>query len=204
MECRELPFRGPPIHATGYPGGAEWVNGDQKALMRPFAPRPSTIRLLIEASRFRNAAERQNVNRFGTAEEARMEREPSNFDDITKAPTALCEEPGGSSTFPQSRADFLDALWLLAAELANLGSTSMPPSDETCRVWRVFVSCPFTTWQQTFGDPQAVTHYEHDSIRYPVAVWQHQCSDGLVKCVGHILQEPRQQRRIVVARVCLV
>ncbi|NLY00178.1 MAG: hypothetical protein GXY83_29115 [Rhodopirellula sp.] len=79
----------------------------------------------------------------------------------------------------------------------------MPPGEETCHVWRVFVSCSYTTWHSIFSDPEAVANYRHDFMRYPVTVWQHQCSDGLVKCVGHILKQPLQGTRVVVARLCL-
>jgi hypothetical protein len=133
-----------------------------------------------------------------------MSELPPTFGYMANASTVLGEElvPLVNSPSPRSRADFIQALRLLAAELASQGCSSLPPNEEVCHVWRVFASCPYTTWRRIFGEPKAVKHYRHREMNRSFEVWEHRCSDGRVKCVGHLFERPPRERWVVVARIC--
>jgi hypothetical protein len=64
--------------------------------------------------------------------------------------------------------------------------------------------CEDITLQPEIRDNKiTVYHYKHGSMYRPFDVWEHRCSDGLVKCVGHLFDQPTQNKWVVVARVSL-
>jgi hypothetical protein len=95
------------------------------------------------------------------------------------------------------KAEFLQAAALLAA--ASTGSCC--PCRLQDGVWTALVSCPLDTWEEVFGEPQRVTEYLDASTHRSLQTWQHECSDGLVTCIGHLLERP-QGRWVVLTRAC--
>ena len=100
-----------------------------------------------------------------------------------------------------SKADFLHAVETLAGNSTSEFTTgdTLFSEQSSCLhdMENVFVACPFDTWKQTFGKPQDVQ--DHHAIQ----AWEQPCSDGVVHCVGNLVDDPHDGQRVVLTRVCL-
>ena len=67
----------------------------------------------------------------------------------------------------------------------------------------VLLSCPYDTWKQTFGEPQDIQKYRGVEPDPHVEGWEQPCSDGVVRCVGHFVDDPHDGKWVVLMRVCL-
>ena len=68
----------------------------------------------------------------------------------------------------------------------------------------VHLSCSQDDWTKVFGEPECV---EEVRVRRPgeaVHLWKHFCSDGHVTCTGHLFEQARGSRWVVLTRVALV
>jgi len=103
-----------------------------------------------------------------------------------------------SAVPPGSRADFAHAVAILTAgESVDHGAADF----QDCGVMETFLSCPYETWLEVFGQPCKVTDCA-SATQLPVQGWEHRCKDGPVRCVGHLYERPSHDRWAVVARVC--
>ncbi len=93
-----------------------------------------------------------------------------------------------------SKTDFLHVVEMMAGDL-----TAAFDADD---LQTVYMSCPYDTWKQTFGEPRDIQKY-HVASHSPVRAWEQLCSDGVVHCVGHFVGEPQDGQRIILTRVCL-
>ena len=93
-----------------------------------------------------------------------------------------------------SMADFLRAVGMLD------GGRSEPGLGD---VVAVFVVCPYDAWRQTFGDLKDNQAYRGVVSYPPVDVWEQACRDGVIHCVGHIVDDPHNGQRVILTRVCL-
>ena len=93
-----------------------------------------------------------------------------------------------------SMADFLLAVEMLGGE---------PSKPVLGDVLAVFVVCPYDTWKQTFGEPRDIQECRGVVSYPPVDVWEQACSEGVVHCVGHIVDDPHNGQRVILTRVCL-
>ncbi len=93
-----------------------------------------------------------------------------------------------------SKADFLHAVETLAG---NLTSEFTAGDMET-----FFATCPYDTWKQTFGEPRGIQEHRV-ACQSAVQAWEQPCSDGLVHCVGHFVDDPHRGQCVVLTRVCL-
>ncbi|MGO9113463.1 MAG: hypothetical protein ACLP9L_29890 [Thermoguttaceae bacterium] len=110
-------------------------------------------------------------------------------------PTLLLDE--AEKNLPHdllSKADFLYAAKTLAGNLSKPSLAGPGTNDmET-----VFVACPFDAWKQTFGEPRGVV-----ACQSAIQAWEQRCSDGVVHCVGYLLDDPHDGQCVVLTRVCL-
>jgi hypothetical protein len=93
-----------------------------------------------------------------------------------------------------SMADFLRTVGMLGREL------SKPVLGD---VLAAFVVCSYDTWKQTFGEPRDIQECRGVVSCPPVDVWEQACSEGVVHCVGHILDDPHNGQMVILTRVCL-
>jgi hypothetical protein len=142
---------------------------------------------------------------FGSGRVSRENPPPGSLTPPVRRPTRI--PPLGVSRGKRpprcTRAAFMRRLRILSAALASEGCRSLAPSREILGTWTTFVSCPQATWQEFLGEPELVADYRPDSMDGAFQVWEHQCSDGRVKCVGHLFVQQRRGRWVVVARVCI-
>lgn len=103
---------------------------------------------------------------------------------------------------PMTRAGFLQTINLLAESPCRKDFLHDGSNREKTGVWSTLVSCPYEVWERFFGEPEAAVQYEDDLLAEPLQMWQQPCSDGLVECIGHLFDRPRQGRWVIVARIC--
>ena len=98
-----------------------------------------------------------------------------------------------------TKADFLHAVESLAGQSSKPGRAALDTDDmET-----VCMSCPYSTWEKTFGEPRDFREYRGIVSDPPVEVWEQPCSDGAVRCVGYFVDDPRDGPCVILTRVCL-
>ena len=105
------------------------------------------------------------------------------------SPCILIDE-ATEDCLPLSKTDFVHAVETLAADVSKpaLGVDDMES---------VYLTCPYDTWIQTFGEPQDIQ--EHHSVQ----AWEQPCSDGVVHCVGCFMDDPNDGKWVILTRVCL-
>ncbi len=117
---------------------------------------------------------------------------------IHRRPITLAEEER------PSRGEFLRRLSRLGANLgvryyrANQDRTGI---DE---VQAVALSCPQDAWVGAFGEPERITEYcETVTARSLRACqcWEHQCVDGMAKCIGRLFERLPDGSRLILLRV---
>jgi hypothetical protein len=96
-----------------------------------------------------------------------------------------------------SKADFLHAV----ATVTEGSGTPAGSGGEDMEA--VFVTCPYDTWKQAFGEPRDFREYRGIVSDPPVEVWEQPCSDGMVRCVGYLVNDPHHGPWVIVTRVCL-
>jgi hypothetical protein len=98
-----------------------------------------------------------------------------------------------------SRAGFLRMVGALADE----SIPSKPPIDfKNGDMESVFVSCPYFTWIQLFGEPRNVEQRAVEVGKSAIHAWEQVCGDGSVHCVGHFVGDPDVGHTIILTRVC--
>ena len=97
---------------------------------------------------------------------------------------------------PLSKADFVHAVEALAGELDK-------PRFLTDDLEAVFVTCPYDTWKQTFGEPRGIQEHRVLACHSAVEAWVQPCSDGVVHCVGYFVNDPYDGKWVILTRVCL-
>jgi hypothetical protein len=100
----------------------------------------------------------------------------------------------------RGRRDFIDALQVLGAKskLYRLAA-----SDPLPRTIPLHISCPYRTWVRVFGKPSQLEKHGASPGRIAVHLWQHQCADGPVTCIGQISERMPGLRWVVLMRVGL-
>ena len=88
-----------------------------------------------------------------------------------------------------SKAEFLHAVGTVAGNLTAEFTTG--DMETFC------MSCSYDTWKQTFGEPRDIQ--EHHFVR----AWEQPCSDGVVHCVGHFVDDPHDIKWVILTRICL-
>jgi hypothetical protein len=109
----------------------------------------------------------------------------------------------GAATEPPfsrgSRKDFVRAVRLLQPEFGD-GS---PQLTSTPRTIRVHVSCSYKSWVRVFGELEDVEAAGATPTRTSLYVWKHRCTDGVVTCVGHLLERSPGVKWMVIVRLAL-
>jgi hypothetical protein len=65
----------------------------------------------------------------------------------------------------------------------------------------VHVSCSYEAWASEFGEPRSVVEYRNDFTGLALNVWQQDCPNGFVTCIGHIFEHSNGGRWVVLVRV---
>lgn len=102
--------------------------------------------------------------------------------------TRLDETEKNSPPHLLSKADFLRAVDTRAGDL-TAGFT-------TGDIKTVYMSCSYNTWKRTFGEPRNIQE------RHAIQTWEQPCSDGLIYCVGHFVDDSHAGQRVILTRVC--
>jgi hypothetical protein len=109
-----------------------------------------------------------------------------NASSACKAPCILLDEVMEEG-LPLNKYDFVHAVETLAGDVRK-------PADD---LEEVYLTCPYDIWKQVFGEPRNIQ--EHHSVQ----VWSQPCSDGVVHCVGSIVDDPCDGKVVILMRVCL-
>jgi hypothetical protein len=109
-------------------------------------------------------------------------------------------EPTLPITAPGSRRDFLQALQLLDSG-SSVGQVQIKRSR--FEVLPVHLSCSHETWARVFGEMQDVDAPQSPADHPSVQIWEHQCTDGPVTCIGHVFERSPGLGWVVLVRVCL-
>ena len=98
-----------------------------------------------------------------------------------------------------SKADFIHSVETLAGDASKPAITVSGNDDMVA----VCVSCPYTVWKQSFGEPRDIEEHSVVAGHTAVRAWEQPCRDGTVHCVGYFVDEPRDGPCVVLTRVCL-
>jgi hypothetical protein len=102
----------------------------------------------------------------------------------------------------RSRSDFLSALRQLGAAPGVNYSQFDSETGKICDIKHIYLRCRHDLWVRTFGEPEAVCPGLDSAAGETVRIWQHQCVDGPVTCIGHLFEHPAGIRWVVIVRVC--
>ncbi|MGO8745152.1 MAG: hypothetical protein ACLQNE_04105 [Thermoguttaceae bacterium] len=109
----------------------------------------------------------------------------------------------GAATEPPfsrgSRRDFVRAVQLLQPDCGD----GNPRLESTPRTRRVHVSCSYKSWVRVFGELEDVEAAGTTPTRTSLYVWKHRCTDGVVTCVGHLLERSPGVKWMVIVRLAL-
>lgn len=100
----------------------------------------------------------------------------------------------------RSRSDFLRALNHLGATPSTSRLLSEAINRQTLPV---LVRCSYRSWTALLGEPQDVKEHRSPTMSRPIHIWQHDCIDGPVTCIGHLIRRSSGVRQVVVVRVGL-
>ena len=103
---------------------------------------------------------------------------------------------------PESRRDFIGALRLLGAEFVDEYDNSRVEDSGHQVRFRAFLSCSLEAWTQVFGKPRNIGDGDDSLVRVPVRIWEHETTDGPLRCVGHLFERVPGEQWVILARVC--
>jgi hypothetical protein len=106
----------------------------------------------------------------------------------------------GRAPMRKGRRDFVEALQVLGAKskLYRLGA-----GDALPRTIALHISCPYRTWVRVFGKPRQLEKYGKTPGKIAIHLWQHECEDGPVTCIGQVSERLPGLRWVVLMRVGL-
>jgi len=102
----------------------------------------------------------------------------------------------------RSRSDFLRMLRQLGANPGVSYCRFDTETREIRDIQHVCLRCHYDQWVEAFGEPEVVSPAFDSTVGATVHIWQHQCVDGPVTCIGHLFEHPSGVRWVIVARMC--
>lgn len=103
-----------------------------------------------------------------------------------------------------SQADFIQALRILGTIFSSRTSQLDPWQPTELGIQAVFLNCSLDTWEWVFGAPRNIVHHAYSAVKRCVQTWECLCEDGVVMCVGHLVQHASGGERVVLTRILLV
>ena len=97
-----------------------------------------------------------------------------------------------------SRADFLQALALLAGEAGVRCETPVRSGRVTVAI---YVSEPYATWVRIFGQPRGIEDQYDPFMRMVFQTWVQECADGPITCIGHLCHDTSGRRCVTLGMV---
>jgi hypothetical protein len=114
------------------------------------------------------------------------------------------EEAHVQSSPPGSRADFIQALEVLSTKMESGGCRFDVGSLEIEQVQVAFLRCPREVWCEVFGEPERVVEHRESLPMFPIEVWEYECTDGPIECVGLQVDDLYGKRWVTFVRLCFV
>lgn len=102
-----------------------------------------------------------------------------------------------------SIADFIQLLRDIGARPAALYTHHDPDHPGSEEIQTLFASCSRETWERGFGRPENIVDHHALGTNMPVQTWDQQCSDGRVKCIGHLFQRFSGDSWVILARIAV-
>jgi hypothetical protein len=118
--------------------------------------------------------------------------------------SGLAQQAQPPSCPPGSRADFLQALEVLSTRTESGDDHFELGQREIEHVQVAFLRCAYETWCDVFGQPQRIVEHRKSPRLFPVQVWQYDCTDGPIECVGQQVNDLDGKRWVTFVRLCFV